>query len=422
MTPNALIVSVGDELALGATQDTNGVFAAQMLTAVGLRVIGTRVVRDEVEEIVRVLKKAFIDAELVVISGGLGPTADDVTREALAIATGDELEERAELVEAIEARFVARGREMPAANRQQARIPSRGEAIPNPLGTAPGILVHRGTRLVVSLPGVPFEFCNMLEAAVVPATEAKFDGLLRPQSVRSLLVTGVPESALDERLRELMLASVNPRIGLSAKHGAVTVRLVAADEEGRRADEVLDEMEATLREILGADCCAGYPAGPQEAVAEVEGLGQVAVADGVTAGLLAARLAGAGVEVAAWGGSPAVLTTRFPVLTDHAGAIEAAVAATAVAGAATGVGLWPGEGGFLFVAACHGDAVMERVVVPAGDPYSDQRRCVAAGLDLLRRVASGLPPPPDTGELEALAAIAETISTPEGEAAAEDAP
>ncbi len=404
--PEAVLIAVGDELVLGASQDTNSRFAAQLFTTLGLPVRGFQVVRDEVEDIVRAVKKGLMEAEVVVLSGGLGPTGDDVTREAVARAVGVELLERPELLAGIEAKFRARGRAMPEANRQQARIPAGAEAIDNPLGTAPGILIHRGSRMIVSLPGVPFEFCNMLEATVLPAIQAKYGTQLAPTSTRTLLVTGVSESALDARIRRFMDPTANPRLGINAKEGALTLRMVASAPDPGRADAILDGFEAELRDLLGPDACLGHPGTPEEALRDLPGFATVAVADAVTGGSLAARLLEAGIEVHGWVGRPSGLRRELPALAEDAGAVEAAAAAAARAGVEAGLALWPGEAGFLFVAAAIGEAAYERVVVPSESPEVNRWRCEAVVLDLARRLGQGLPAPEDA-ELEALAALAE---------------
>lgn len=405
--PQAILVAIGDELLLGATQDTNTRFGCQVLGALGVQVRATYSVRDDLDDIARLLKKAFIDAEIVITSGGLGPTADDLTREAVSRATGKPLERREELLDQIRARYAARGREMPPANERQADMPLGAEAIENPYGTAPGFVVHRGNRLVASLPGVPFEYCNLLEGPVAEAVRAKYAGSLPSCSTRNLLVTGVAESLLDERVAPFVEGIENPRVGVSAKPGAVTVRLVARGEDPEQSAALADDVEGRLREVLGPDVCEGSPGSPEDAISAR--CKRVAVADAVSGGHVSGRLYDAGVSVRTWAGGVDDLRAALPALGDEAGAVEAAAAAAALAKVDAAIALWPGEAGFFFVAAVLGEEASERVVVPAENPRVNRRRCEGAALDLLRRLAEGKPPPPESGELEALASMAEQV-------------
>lgn len=407
MQPQAIVIAVGDELVSGAVPETNSRFACQLLGTLGVAVRSVMVVGDSLDYLARMITKASQDAELVVVSGGLGPTGADRTREALARALSLELEFKPDLLAEIVFYFTSRGKVMPAANRQQAYLPAGAQAIPNPVGTAPGVLIDRGSRLIVALPGVPFEFCNMVEGQVLDLVHKKFAATLSPYGTRNLLVTGVSESALDEKIRPLIQEGGNPRLGLTSKEGAITLRLVAHGKSQDEIDGLLASLERELRARLGSDVAEGYPASPEEAVASLAPCRRIAVADAVTGGHLAARLAEVGVEVASWAGGIEFLAAHLPAVGAKGGAVEAAAGAAAAAGVEAGLALWPAEGGLLFAAAVLGEKAYEVVVVPTASPETNRFRLVATALDLLRRLVQGIPAPDDREELQALAALAE---------------
>lgn len=408
--PNAILIAVGTELVLGASQETNARFASQLLGASGVRVHSIQVVRDEQQELERVLKKSLIDAEIIVLSGGLGPTVDDLTREAVAATVGKELELREELLEDIRARFASRGRDMPASNERQAHLPGGARAIRNPLGTAPGFLLERGNRLIIALPGVPFEFCHLFEEAVIPAVQARYAEDLRPYSTRTLLSTGISESRLGELVAHRMARGENPEVGITAKQGASSLRLVAHSTDGDEAHALLDRLEAELRELLGGTLCEGYPGTPEDALAALPAVRRLAIVDGVTGGELSARLAAAGVRASSWSGDKEFLKSCFPRLGDSFGAVEAAAGGAARAGVEAGIAMLEGEEGFGFVAAVLGDKAAEGVVVPTESPEVNRWRCAARAMDLMRRLAQGLPAAENSEELEALAEIGDTVA------------
>lgn len=415
--PHVVILLIGDELVSGYVHDVNGAHAAQVLGARGFQVQSIQVYRDDLHPLIRAIKKALIDAEVVLISGGLGPTADDITREAMAGATGVELVRSDELLEQIQRRFSERGRTMSESNLRQADLPAGASGIHNPRGTAPGVLLQRGSRSIVALPGVPFEFRAMLDDHVLDELCRIHAEALRPSGARTLLVTGQPESVVGERVAAWMLPDQNPRLGITAKRGGITLRMVAQGEEDRTAEEVLDACEAELREVLGDDACTGHPASPEAAVAAHEELRAVAVVDGLGGGSLAARLRRAGVRTLGWCGDEAFLRAAFPELTDGFGAVEVAAAAAARAGTRGAVAILPGEAGFHFLAAVVGERAHEAVALPSPDSETDIWRCEARALDLLRRLAQGVEVPADSAELQALAELGAAVHEVEDEVA-----
>lgn len=383
-TPSAVLLAIGSELVSGASQDSNCRHAARELAALGLRVQAILVLADELDAIARPLARALEEADLILVSGGLGPTVDDLTREAVAGALGVELEERLELLEAIEARYRSMGRSMPPANRRQAFLPVGAAALPNPRGTAPGVVWQGDGKLLTCLPGVPHEFLHMFRDQVLPRTRELFGERLRPRGERCMLVTGVAESVLGPVLAPFMERGVHPELGVTAKMGAITLRLSAHAASAAEVEELLDAREVELRGLLGQDLCRGYPVSAEEAA--VRGLTEVALVDALGGGDLAGRLHRAGVPVVSFTGGFEHLRELLP---DSPVSLEG-TAWTAFlqerTGADAAVAMLPGEDGTWVVTARLGDQESSVILHPGEHPELDARRSQGHALDLLRRM------------------------------------
>ena len=285
------IVSIGTELLLGAIVDTNSAYIARHLNSIGLDLLYTSAVGDNEARIAGVIRYAMGRSTVVITTGGLGPTVDDRTREAVAQATGRVLVFDEALLMQIEERFKRWGRTMTDNNRRQAYRPEGSTVIENPVGTAPSFVVDTGDNVVVSLPGVPREMEYLLENAVLPLLRRRFDlrGIIKSRVLR---VAGLGESVIDQKVGDLE-ALTNPTVGLNAHSGVVDIRITAKAENESQADRLIAEVENTARERLG------------EAVFGVDGqtledvvLSQLAarheqlvVVESGTGGRLAARLA-----------------------------------------------------------------------------------------------------------------------------------
>lgn len=246
--PTAWVISTGTELVLGQSVDTNAPWLARELAAVGLRCTRLVVVPDELADLRDTLLRAAEGSDFVILTGGLGPTEDDVTRQALAAAAGCELVSDADSLEQIRAYFTARGRAMPQQNRVQALRPTSGRALPNRHGTAPGIRVEVRGKVCFALPGVPFEMKAMFAEHVVPELRAASGGAVLLS--RTLLTFGAGESEVASRLGDLMARGRNPEVGTTAQLGIIAVRINtrAATHE---AAALLDETEREIRQRLG---------------------------------------------------------------------------------------------------------------------------------------------------------------------------
>lgn len=245
----AEIITSGTELLLGDLVDTNAAYLSRQLRALGIDVHYRTTVGDNEERTAAAVSLALGRADLVITTGGLGPTVDDVTRQAVARATGRPLVLHPELVAAIEARFRSFGSQMTENNLQQAYIPEGSVVIENPVGTAPCFAVETPSGAVISLPGVPRELEYLMERWVVPYLRQQF-GLHEIIKTRVLKTCAIGESALGQKIGDLM-QSRNPTVGLNAHAGQTDVRITAKAATEAEADRIIAGMEAQLRERLG---------------------------------------------------------------------------------------------------------------------------------------------------------------------------
>lgn len=248
---HAEIVMIGTELLLGEIVDTNATKLARMLREIGLDLYYKTTVGDNETRITDVIDRALDRSDVVITSGGLGPTADDLTRQAIANATGRPLVYSRDLENQIAARFQRFGRTMTDNNKRQAFMPEGALPLPNPVGTAPCFLsedtMSRG--LVVCLPGVPRELEYMMSNTVIPLLAERMGGA-KVVRVRILRTCAVGESNVDLAIRDLMMEG-NPTVGLAAHPGQTDVRITAKADNEADADALIAPVEAALRERLG---------------------------------------------------------------------------------------------------------------------------------------------------------------------------
>ncbi len=241
-------MGVGTELLLGQIANTNARWISERLAELGIDVLHHQAVGDNHARVVEAIALAAARADVVIVTGGLGPTQDDLTRPALAEAAGAVLVRHPEIEAVLRERFRVRGRQMPDANLSQADVPEPGRSIEPERGTAPGLVVRVGEAIVYALPGVPSEMREMMEGTVLPelAPSAGATALVS----RTLRCYGLAESAISELLDDLYRASTNPTIAYLAGGGEVHVRL-SAKATAATAAAMLDELERTVRERLG---------------------------------------------------------------------------------------------------------------------------------------------------------------------------
>lgn len=243
---DAEILAIGTELLMGETVDTNSTYLAARLPPLGISLHHTRLLRDRMEDLVPALREALERSDVVLVTGGLGPTEDDLTREAIAETLGEALTQDPELVEQLESFFRGRGATLSAGNLKQAgRIPS-ATSLPNPLGTAPGWWVETGGRIIATMPGVPNEMEGMWTNEVAPRLRERSRGTVI--LTRTIKTFGLPESAVAEPLRPLFGLG-NPYVGIYARQDGIHLRIIATAASEAEAAELVAPVE---REILSA--------------------------------------------------------------------------------------------------------------------------------------------------------------------------
>jgi len=311
---HAIVISIGDELVLGQTLDANSAWLSARLAEEGIATRYHQTVADDLATITEAIGLAAARAELVLMTGGLGPTEDDLTRQALAEALDSPLVTDADGLAQIEAFFAARGKTMPERNKVQANRPEAARVILNDAGTAPGIGATLGQARVYALPGVPREMRRMWEVAIAPAlTDAAQD---RPRDVirtRKLNTFGLGESDVAELLEHRMRRDGNPMVGTTVANGIVSVRLRAQFPTGDEADRALDDMTRQVESCVGPILFGRDEATLQAAVVSLlieRGL-TAATAESCTGGVIGAMLTDVSGSSAAYRGGWVTYTNEM---------------------------------------------------------------------------------------------------------------
>jgi nicotinamide-nucleotide amidase len=405
------IVAVGTELLLGQIVDTNSSWMGEQLAAIGIEHLRQTKVGDNLDRIVDVITDALARADAVIVCGGLGPTQDDITREALARVMGVELERRRDLEDVIRAMFESRGRTMPENNLRQADVPRGATVIEQRTGTAPGLICPvgaEGERVVYAVPGVPYEMREMLERAVLPDL-ARRAGFQQSIVSRTLRTWGESESRiaelLDPRIRALDESGSATIAFLASGMEGIKVRLTARAETAAEAGALLDAEEAEVRAVLGPLVFSTADESMEQVIGRrLEELRlTLAVAESLTGGLVASRL----VEIpgsSAWfrGGVVAydsevkfdlLDVPRGPVVSEAAAKAMAdgvrrrlgadlGISTTGVAGPAEQEGQAPGT---VWLGTAVGDRVEAVLVHLPGDRTRVRQMSVISLLDRLRK-------------------------------------
>jgi nicotinamide-nucleotide amidase len=247
--PVAEIITIGTELLLGDIVDTNSRYLARCLRDVGIDLYRKTTVGDNIIRIAQAIKQSLDRSDIIITSGGLGPTVDDPTRQAVSQAIGGTLEFHFELWDQIQARFQRMGRIPTENNRRQAYIPKGAIAYENPVGTAPIFILEYEGHLIISLPGVPRELEYLTQSIVIPYLRKHYDlhGIIKS---RVLHTVGVGESKIDDLIGDLEELS-NPTVGLAAHSGQVDVRITVKADSEARSQELIQPLEETIRTRLG---------------------------------------------------------------------------------------------------------------------------------------------------------------------------
>ncbi len=286
------VLAIGTELLLGQIVDTNSAWIGEQLAVAGIDSYEHRAIGDNLDRIVAALDDLLSRSDAVIVCGGLGPTQDDLTRDAIAALMGVELVRRDELVDQIAAMFRTRDRSMPENNLRQADVPDGGEAIPNPIGTAPGLRCPIGDKVVYAVPGVPYEMQLMVQDHVLPDLRRRGGDTATIVS-RSLKTWGTSESALAESIAHRVDNQTNPTIAFLARGiEGLVVRITAKAATPQAATALVDSEEQVLRSILG-DLVFGVDDETMEhaVVSRLVKRGwTLGVAESLTGGLIGARI------------------------------------------------------------------------------------------------------------------------------------
>lgn len=400
----AFIISVGDELLSGRTTDTNATWLSNELRVVGFPVVGRETVGDDREAVAQALRRGAEAADVVIVSGGLGPTADDLTRHGLAEALGVRCERHEGAVAQIRAMFERAGRELTPANLEQANLPAGSTPLHNEWGSAPGIRAELAGALLLALPGVPRELKKMTAARVLPLL-AEHPARGESPARRSVTVVGMPESEAGSLLEDLMERGRDPSVG--SYPGVAQLVLVIEGSDAAAVSRDLEAIKARLGDaVVGEGDCSLQAVVTELLIATGT---TIAVAESLTGGRIADLLVSvpgassvfkAGFVAYANEMKADVLGVRSETLDAH-GAVsepcarEMAEGARRVAGAdvalaTTGIagptGAVSGKPvGTVFIALASADGTDVRRFRLVGDRMQIRERAAAAALDLLRK-------------------------------------
>ncbi len=286
----AEIIAVGSELLTPDRLDTNSLFLTEELNKLGIEVLRKTIVGDNRELLAEAFRDALNRVSLVIASGGLGPTEDDLTRETVADLLHRKLQRNDEVVRAIEARFRSFKRDMPSVNLRQAMVPEGAEVLNNPRGTAPGLWLEDAGRMIALLPGPPRELKPLFLEEVLLRLQRRVSGVRMHK--RELRVTGLGESHVEERIRPIYTRYTDVNTTILASPGEIQIHLRYWTEDAVHANETLDEMVRSFELALGDRIFAHSATSLEEVVAEIliNNRATIAAAESCTGGLLAERL------------------------------------------------------------------------------------------------------------------------------------
>ena len=413
----AEIVAVGTELLLGQIANTNARWMSESLAAIGVDVLHHQAVGDNLERIVEAMRLASSRAEVVVVTGGLGPTQDDITRDALGVLLEAPMVRHPELEEMLREKFRSFGRrEMPESNLRQADVPKGARYIRPDRGTAPGLAAELpGGALVYAVPGVPEEMVEMMEGTILPELSVAAGSVVRSRVLRC---AGIGESALAERVDDLFSGSTNPTIAFLASSGEVKVRITAKAASAEEADALIEPVAEEVRRRLGDEVFTSEDESLEQAVVRLLATSgtTLACAESITGGGVGARITsvpgasevfvGSAVvytkpaKMAVVGVSPGTLEGPGPVSEECAR--EMAAGARRVFGSDLGLALTGAAGpeshggappGVIWIALEGEDVAHARGFQVPGERDRVRRWAEQAALDLVRRYLEGRPLP-----------------------------
>ena len=417
MTHTAELIAVGTELLLGNIANTDAQILSQGLSALGITVHYHTVVGDNPQRLRDALDIAKTRADIIITTGGLGPTYDDLTKQTICAAFGRELELHEDILETIRSFFAKTGRTMPENNVQQAMLPVNCTVFDNPVGTAPGCAFEEGGVHVLMLPGPPFECRYMFENRAMAYLQALTDGVIVSHEIR---VYGMGESHVEAKLRDIMTTMTNPTLAPYAKTNECMLRATAKAPTAAQAEELLAPMVQQVRDILG-DVVYGVDVDNLESAVvrllSEKGL-HLATAESCTGGLVAklitdvsgaSEVFGMGLVTYANEAKMKLLGVPAAMLEEHGAVSEPVARAMAegvreVSGSELGIGITGVAGptggtpekpvGLIYIALSDGTRTWVRRMTPPGRVHGRgwlRDRAAGTALDMVRRYLSDLP-------------------------------
>jgi nicotinamide-nucleotide amidase len=288
----AEIITIGDEILIGQTINTNAAFIGEQLTALQIEISHSSVVHDNIKDIIDEFNRAFENNDLIVVTGGLGPTHDDVTRKCVVQFFQTDLVTNDEVLSDIKRFFEVRGRVLTKTNEEQSLIPKIAVPIRNSRGTAPGFWIEKGKKIFIVMPGVPYEMKGMMDTFVVPKLEDMIGKRKVFQKMNNLLTTGIPESVLYDKLGDLEKLLNGASLAFLPNQFGVKMRITATGDSEESVKNKLDEIEQKMRSIIGR-FIYGKGDDSLEAIISkllIERNLKLAVAESCTGGLISHRI------------------------------------------------------------------------------------------------------------------------------------
>jgi nicotinamide-nucleotide amidase len=416
MQMKAHIITIGDEILLGNTINTNAAYIGEQLFEINIPVTKTSVVGDDNPSILNELKTASQTADLILVTGGLGPTHDDVTRKSIIDFFETELVESQEVFDDINSLFKKRNREVTSVNVDQAKVPKIAEIIRNQLGTAPGYWIEKNEKIYVVMPGVPYEMETMMESTVIPRLKEKLGDDQKIFQKKILLTTGIPESTLYERLGNMDELLQGAKLAFLPNLFGVKLRLSVEGENEEELKNKLIEVEQRIRSKAGRFI---YSSGDDQLEAVIGKLllereFKIATAESCTGGLIGNMLTNVsgssryferGVICYSNAAKVEILKVNEDVLTEHGAvsmevAMQMAEGVKSTSGADVGLattGIMGPTGasankpvGLVYIGYCDEKVCTAKKYQFGDDRLLNKQRTAQAALDFVRRQLLGI--------------------------------
>lgn len=242
MDIRATVICIGNEILLGHINNTNAQYISQRLVSIGIKSPLHISIPDNHQTIVSFIRNSLADSDIVVLTGGLGPTVDDVTLECISMALHKKLIFNKKVAEHIKAHFKKRKLKMPKNNLRQALIPEVAKYILNNIGSAPGLIISIGKKVLIALPGVPFEMHDMLEKTVLAYLKKYFlpDLIIKSRVIK---ITGLAESKVNEKVEDILKISGNVQMGIYPHPEEITVKITVTDKSAKKVNSTINKIE-----------------------------------------------------------------------------------------------------------------------------------------------------------------------------------